>query len=165
MRRASTLAFILRFVILGLAIAFVASLFAPGLVDRLRGSSPGTTAARTAESGSASRERGPVSYAEAVTRAAPAVVNIYANKMTTVRQYRIVPDPVTRRLFGAIAAGPSYKKQEQSLGSGVVFSADGYVLTNNHVINGADDIQVLLFDGRVAQARHARPVLDDLHAQ
>ena len=153
MRRASTLAFIRRFVILGLAIAFVASLFAPGLVDRLRGSSPGTTAARTAESGSASRERGPVSYAEAVTRAAPAVVNIYANKMTTVRQYRIVPDPVTRRLFGAIAAGPSYKKQEQSLGSGVVFSADGYVLTNNHVINGADDIQVLLFDGRVAQAR------------
>ena len=81
------------------------------------------------------------------------MVNIYANKMTTVRQYRIVPDPVTRRLFGAIAAGPSYKKQEQSLGSGVVFSADGYVLTNNHVINGADDIQVLLFDGRVAQAR------------
>jgi serine protease DegS/serine protease DegQ len=155
MRRTITLAFILRFVILGLAIAFVASLFAPHLVDRLRnnGPGPGTSATGVAESDPPQLERGPVSYAEAVTRAAPAVVNIYANKMTTVRQYRIVPDPVTRRLFGAIAAGPSYKKQEQSLGSGVVFSADGYVLTNNHVINGADDIQVLLFDGRVAQAR------------
>ncbi len=154
MRRATTrtLAFILRFAILGLAIAFVLSLLAPALVERLRGTSGATTGHRAEPVASAHGE-GPVSYSDAVTRAAPAVVNIYANKMTTVRQYRIVPDPVTRRLFGAIAAGPSYKKQEQSLGSGVVFSADGYVLTNNHVINGADDIQVLLFDGRVAQAR------------
>lgn len=150
-----TLSFILRFVILGLAIAFVLSLAAPALVDHLRGSTavevaPGN--ARTAPIPSPHGE-GPVSYSDAVTRAAPAVVSIYANKITTVRQYRIVPDPVTRRLFGAIAAGPAYKKQEHSLGSGVVFSADGYVLTNNHVISGADDIQVLLSDGRVAQAR------------
>ncbi|HMM66952.1 MAG TPA: trypsin-like peptidase domain-containing protein [Dokdonella sp.] len=154
MRRATTrtLAFILRFAILGLAIAFVLSLLAPALVERLRGPPVGAASQR-GDPAAAAHSQGPVSYADAVTRAAPAVVNIYANKMTTVRQYRIVPDPVTRRLFGAIAAGPSYKKQEQSLGSGVVFSADGYVLTNNHVINGADDIQVLLFDGRVAQAR------------
>ncbi len=150
-----TLSFILRFVILGLAIAFVLSLAAPALVDHLRGSTAAEVTrgnTRTAPITSPHGE-GPVSYSDAVTRAAPAVVSIYANKITTVRQYRIVPDPVTRRLFGAIAAGPAYKKQEHSLGSGVVFSADGYVLTNNHVISGADDIQVLLSDGRVAQAR------------
>ncbi|HEX7111091.1 MAG TPA: trypsin-like peptidase domain-containing protein, partial [Mizugakiibacter sp.] len=48
---------------------------------------------------------------------------------------------------------PAYQRREQSLGSGVIASADGYVLTNNHVIAGADDIQVLLYDGRVAQAK------------
>ena len=157
MRNATTrtLTFVLRFVILGLAIAFVLSLAAPALVEHLRGSAPVEPSSATArvQPVASAHGEGPVSYSDAVTRAAPAVVSIYANKITTVRQYRIVPDPVTRRLFGAIAAGPSYKKQEHSLGSGVVFSADGYVLTNNHVINGADDIQVLLSDGRVAQAR------------
>ncbi len=158
MRRstAPTLNFILRFAILGLAIAFVLSLFAPGMVERMRGEASKTTHSQSGQTPPrpvSAHTEGPVSYADAVSRAAPAVVSIYANKITTVRQYRIVPDPVTRRLFGAIAAGPAYKKQEHSLGSGVVFSADGYVLTNNHVISGADDIQVLLSDGRVALAR------------
>jgi hypothetical protein len=158
MRRSTTriLFFILRFSVLGLALAFVLSLLAPGIVDRLRGEKAMATRsepARNLPSAGSAHSEGPVSYADAVSRAAPAVVSIYANKITTVRQFRIVPDPVTRRLFGAIAAGPAYKKQEHSLGSGVVFSADGYVLTNNHVISGADDIQVLLSDGRVAQAR------------
>ncbi|MEO7014829.1 MAG: trypsin-like peptidase domain-containing protein [Dokdonella sp.] len=158
MRRstAPTLNFILRFAILGLAIAFVLSLFAPGMVERMRGEASKTTHSQSGQTPPrpvSAHTEGPVSYADAVSRAAPAVVSIYANKITTVRQYRIVPDPVTRRLFGAIAAGPAYKKQEHSLGSGVVFSADGYVLTNNLVISGADDIQVLLSDGRVALAR------------
>ncbi|MBN8479988.1 MAG: trypsin-like peptidase domain-containing protein [Xanthomonadales bacterium] len=145
--------FILRCAVLGLAIAFILSVFAPDWVGRLRGDTTAPRATTAATIPVAARLVGPVSYADAVTRAAPAVVNIYANKITTVRQYRIVPDPLAQRLFGAIAAGPPYKKREQSLGSGVIFSADGYVLTNNHVISGADDIQILLFDGRVSQAR------------
>ena len=158
MRRPSshTLSFIFRFAILGLAIAFVLSLIAPRLVERLRGESTQTTASPGATQSAplaSGHGEGPVSYRDAVSRAAPAVVSIYANKITTVRQYRIVPDPLTRRLFRAIATGPAYPKPEHSLGSGVIFSADGYVLTNNHVISGADDIQILLSDGRVAQAR------------
>ena len=142
------MAFVLRFVVLGLAIAFVASVFFPRVVERLR---TGASSIEAPASTPGPRTGGPVSYADAVARAAPAVVNIYANKLTTVRQLRIVPDPLTQRLFGAIS--PPYPQREQSLGSGVIFSADGYVLINNHVINGADDIQVLLFDNRVAKAR------------
>ena len=141
--------FVVRSIVVGLALAFLLSVFAPGLVGHLRGtnSSPASTAAQTAGG-----RQGPVSYSEAVAHAAPAVVNIYANRVTMTRPAFPVSDPLTRRLLG-YAVGPIRQRRDQSLGSGVIFSADGYVLTNNHVIAGADDIQVLLDDGRVAQAQ------------
>lgn len=149
------LAFLIRYTIAGLALAFVLSLAFPQLVDQWRGTTSqlGQPAAEWPATPAARSDR--ASYADAVTRASPAVVNIYANKVSTVRQYRyrVVPDPLTQRLLGAIALGPAYQRHDQNLGSGVIFSADGYVLTNNHVIAGADDIQVLLDDGRAAKAK------------
>jgi serine protease DegQ len=159
MRRAAirSLSFILRFAILGLAIAFIVSILAPSIAQRFRTSTPAPDASPTTAPLNGyvpvALPSGPVSYADAVARAAPAVVNIYANKIVTVREYRRAPNALTERLFGSLILGPAYKRPEQSLGSGVVFTADGYVLTNNHVISGADDIQVLLFDNRVAKAR------------
>ncbi|MDR2012949.1 MAG: trypsin-like peptidase domain-containing protein [Rhodanobacter sp.] len=143
----NTLAFIVRSAVVGLAAAFVLSLLAPRLVERLRGGSSEPVRTETIAT-----RQGPVSYAEAVARASPSVVNIYANKITTFRSAYPIPDPLTQRLLGYVP-GPIMKRKDQSLGSGVIFSSDGYVLTNNHVINGADDIQVLLDDGRVAQAQ------------
>jgi serine protease DegS/serine protease DegQ len=93
-----------------------------------------------------------VSYADAVAKAAPSVVNIYANKMVTARAVQMYDDPVLQRLFGGLPTGPAYKRPQQVLGSGVIVSDKGYVLTNNHVIANADDIQVLLYDGRIAKA-------------
>src|SRR5215469_11378324 len=152
---AGTLAFIARFVVLGLAVAFVISLVWPSVGTNLRqrfglgqaGSEPASVATPAA------RSSGPVSYADAVARAAPSVVNIYANKMVTEQAVQMYTDPVLQRLFGGRPAGPAYKRREQSLGSGVIVSSEGYVLTNNHVIANADDIQVLLYDGRVAKAK------------
>jgi len=151
----ATFVFLARCVVVGLAAAFVLDTFAPGIVDRLRGNAPaaGGHPATAVPAAAATSRHAPFSYAAAVALASPAVVNIYANKVTTVpsRLYPI-PDPLTQRLLGYVA-GPAMKRTDQSLGSGVIFSSDGYVITNNHVISRADDIQVLLDDGRVAQAQ------------
>jgi serine protease DegS/serine protease DegQ len=150
-----TFAFVARFAVLGLAVAFLVSLFAPGLVVRLRhvlGTS-GSPATESVVAPPAAAPSSPASYARAVSHASPAVVNIYANKVTTFRRLYRIPDPLTQRLLGALALGPPMERHDQNLGSGVIFSAQGYVLTNNHVISGADDIQILLDDGRVAQAK------------
>lgn len=157
-RISRTLAFILQFVILGLALAFVVSLLWPSARENLRqrmglATTPSAATSVRQIPGSPPALPAPASYANAVEKAAPAVVNIYANKVVTERQVRLYPNPLMQRLFGGIAFGPAYQRHEQSLGSGVIFSTDGYVLTNNHVIAGADDIQVLLYDNRVAHAR------------
>ena len=149
-RTSHIVVFVARCAVIGLAAAFVLSVFAPTWVEQLRGTAPGSPPLHVATTTTA--HGAPASYAQAVSRASPAVVNIYANKITVRRSYYQIPDPLTQRLLGVVP-GPLLRRQEQSLGSGVIFSSDGYVLTNNHVINGADDIQVLLDDGRVAQAQ------------
>ena len=91
----------------------------------------------------------PASYASAVENAAPAVVNIFSKKLVTQRLPPLYEDPLFRRFFGNIAP---QKRMESSLGSGVIVSNSGYILTNNHVIAGADEILVALKDGRSVQA-------------
>ncbi|MEJ2508158.1 MAG: Do family serine endopeptidase [Gammaproteobacteria bacterium] len=97
---------------------------------------------------------GPVSYAPAVNIAAPAVVNIYTQKLVTERSHPFLDDPLLRRFFGDQGGGGKpHKRLETSLGSGVIVSPQGYILTNNHVIDGADEIEVALHDGRTASAK------------
>ena len=91
---------------------------------------------------------GPSGYSNAAKRAAPAVVSIVANRSTRPRAGS--EDPWFRHFFGN-GRGP--QTPQAGLGSGVIVSADGYLLTNNHVVEGASDIEVQLVDGRQTQAR------------
>jgi len=95
---------------------------------------------------------GPVSYADAVIIAAPAVANLYTTKMVNSKAARpLFEDPQFRRFFGDNL--PKQKRMESSLGSAVIMSPEGYLLTNNHVTSGADQIVVALKDGRETLAR------------
>jgi Do/DeqQ family serine protease len=90
-----------------------------------------------------------LSYAPVVARAAPAVVNVYAAKTVTVRN-PLFDDPIFRRFFGI--PGGSGEQVQRSLGSGVLIDAAGLVVTNNHVIEGADQVKVSLSDKREFEA-------------
>jgi serine protease DegQ len=91
------------------------------------------------------------SHADAARKAMPAVVNLYTSK--EMRQKNpLVDDTLLRRYFPDLADRVP-RQRVTSLGSGVIVSPEGYVLTNHHVIEGADDIQLVLNDGRRLAAR------------
>jgi serine protease DegS len=93
-----------------------------------------------------------VSYASAVKRAAPAVVNIYTSKTVRQQLHPLFSDPLFRRFFSQQQL-PYKERIQRSLGSGVIIAENGYLLTNNHVIAGADEILVSLYDGRESLAK------------
>lgn len=94
-----------------------------------------------------------VSYAQAVSNASPAVVNIYTAKLVPSRRNPMLDDLYFRGLNSSGQQARSRgQRVERSLGSGVIVSDKGHILTNNHVISGADAIQVLLHDGRSVNA-------------
>ncbi len=93
---------------------------------------------------------GTVSYAQAVKRASPAVVNIYTSKQVIARPSPLLDSPIFRRFFGDL--DQPRERTQTSLGSGVIMSTQGYVLTNYHVIENADEIAVLLADGNTVPA-------------
>ncbi len=93
---------------------------------------------------------GPHSYAEAVNLASPAVVNLYSTKVISKATNPLYADPSLRHFFGDNL--PQQRRIESSLGSAVIMSSDGYLLTNNHVIEGAEQVVVALKDGRETYA-------------
>jgi serine protease DegQ len=94
------------------------------------------------------------SYADAAQKAMPAVVNVFSSKDGSLPPDPRQNDPLFRYFFGN--PNSNRKQQDQpaaNLGSGVIVSPDGYILTNQHVIDGADQIEIALSDGRTTNAK------------
>jgi len=157
--------FFVRAVVVGLAVAFLVVWWNPTLLGANTGVAPAMRSAaattviapapapatKPAAAAAANVGGSPTvvmqSFADSVARAAPAVVNIYTARV--VRE-RTQTAPLNQ-LFGDY--WPSYRRRvERSLGSGVIVDAMGTIVTNQHVIAGADSIRVQLADGRIADA-------------
>jgi serine peptidase DegS len=135
-----TLIFLLRWTLVGLALACLILLARPQLLSSIPAAAPRPRAEPHSTQAPTRR-----SYAEAVARASPAVVNIYTA--------RIVDSPVPAAPPGSLfdSDQPAVTRRvESSLGSGVIVDLDGHVITNQHVIDGASEIRVQLADGRIA---------------
>ncbi|EDQ32165.1 periplasmic serine protease, Do/DeqQ family [Hoeflea phototrophica DFL-43] len=122
--------------------------------DVLRGSTddvktPQTDAVSRTPPGS--RNQMMMSFSPLVKATAPAVVNVYADRMVQRRASPFAGDPFFEQFFGQRM--PNRTERQSSLGSGVIVEARGIVVTNNHVIEGADDIRVALADGREFESR------------
>lgn len=133
--------FLIRAVVVGLAAAFLVVWWKPALLGK------STISAQSAPAAPPGPAVIVQSFADAVARAAPAVVNIYTARVVTER----TQTGSLNQLFGDF--WPSYRQRvERSLGSGVIVDAAGTIVTNQHVIAGADSIRVQLDDGRIADA-------------
>ncbi len=141
--------------------ATVTHVFAPDNARSQRGNVEGPLADRSVPE---DREQIRLSFAPAVKKARPAVVNIYVRQRQRVERSPLFDDPFFRRFFGRDFGIPR-RRAQRSLGSGVIVSADGLVVTNYHVIRGRDgrstdniDIKVSLADG---QEYPAKVILED----
>ena len=112
--------------------------------------SPATGAPLPLQEAPANPARG-WTLAPAARKAQPSVVNIYTSKELRLQRNPLFDDPMFRRFFGA--PGGSETETQNSLGSGVIADSEGHILTNNHVVEAADQIEVALSDGRRVGAK------------
>ncbi len=119
----------------------------PGL---LPSAGEGVTIQEVANGGAAR----PIStFADAASKSRPSVVNIFTSKEVRAQRNPLMDDPVFRRFFGDRFSNDNRPRRVSNLGSGVIVSADGYILTNHHVVEAADEIQVALPDGKTLPAK------------
>jgi serine protease DegQ len=138
-------------VTVALALWFIVATLKPEWLGRTSGGGrllSSTVTVREADGSSAVLHN---TYRDASQRAMPTVVNIYTTKAGKQPAHPFDNDPFFRRFFGDNFGAPD--ERQFSLGSGVIISPDGYILTNNHVIESADEIEIALADGRKVKGK------------
>tara|TARA_B110000211_G_C14059747_1_gene544974 strand:+ start:929 stop:2101 length:1173 start_codon:yes stop_codon:yes gene_type:complete len=138
-------------VLLGLIIALLIILIKPDWFPQLRPTLQYATnhaSTNLASSPRSAEHTGPVSYSAAVEVAAPAVVNVFTQRIIKQQQHPLLNNSFLRRFFDT----EPNERMQSSLGSGVIMNPDGYILTNHHVINGASEIKISMHDGREVPA-------------
>ena len=137
----------------GLALWFIVTTLKPNWTSQILGSSQSLRLAPlvTIQEAPTTQGDGQTSYRNGAKRAMPSVVNINTAKESRRSPNALLNDPFIKRFFGN-QPDPQSERQS-SLGSGVIISPDGFILTNYHVIEGADEIDVSLPDGRKAIAK------------
>jgi serine protease DegS len=137
-------------VLLGLIIALLIILIKPDWFPQLKASMQqpiNIASVNTETMRRLAGQIGPVSYSSAVKIAAPAVVNVFTQRIVK-QQHKLLDNPFLNRFFNN---APS-ERMQSSLGSGVIMNPAGYILTNHHVIEGATEIRVSMHDGREMDA-------------
>jgi serine protease DegQ len=132
---------------IAVAVLFVVSTFHPEWLPPRVGA-PAAPQSNAPAAASAAQAK---SYYDAVRRATPSVVNISTSKQVRSSRHPLLNDPVFRKFFGDQFTDDT--QRASSLGSGVIVSSSGYVLTNNHVVEAADEIEVALPDGKKLLAK------------
>ena len=138
-------------VTVSLAVLFVVSTLKPEWLGKPVGAGANVVALRETPLGASDPATGSASYRDAAQKALPSVVHVFTSQKIRAPRHPLIDDPVFRHFFGD---SPEPQGQTKSgLGSGVAVSADGYILTNFHVVDGADQIEVALYDGHTLDAR------------
>ena len=143
--------FLLQFTLIGLGVAALYILFQS---DRNHeGVAKFLSSSDQEEMPITGRNAAPVfSYAEAASSSSPSVVTVFTSKQVKQKAHPLFNDPVFNQFFSDQLQMRDRTRVETNLGSGVIINAEGFIITNQHVINGADEILISLADGRKSSA-------------
>lgn len=133
-----------------LAVLFVVSTLKPEWLGSPNGAATRIVALQESSAPGAT-QNATVSYRDAAQKALPSIVHVFTSQKVRMPRHPLIDDPLFRHFFGDAPEGEGQTKS--GLGSGVVVSTSGYILTNFHVVDGADQIEVALNDGRSLKAR------------